>query len=128
MATEIQQAARVQVLVIDDQHRVFFDIIEKLEQAMRSGRGGPLVPLLFEELRRLADYHFGTEERLMESYGYPLRDMHRLQHEAAWARLRNPPADMTAVEMLDRLKEWLQEHIAAWDAKLGEYLNDRGVD
>jgi len=123
-----QDDVSVNVLIIDDQHEVFFQLIRRLESAMKNGRGALMISALIEELKQYTVIHFGTEELLMQSYEYPLRDSHRVEHDKARARLQEVGTEITAIEMLDELRDWIRRHIAKWDLMLGEYLNDRGID
>jgi hemerythrin-like metal-binding protein len=123
----------INVRVIDDQHAVLIENLERLEQAMAVGKGAAALLQLIRDLEDYARYHFPTEERIMESCTYPLRDMHALEHEKGLRRLLEVQRMVTeghpaaAVEMLSRLRAWLDGHIMEWDAKLGRFLNSRGV-
>ena len=123
----------VNVRVIDDQHAVLIEHVERLEQAMAAGNDAAALSQLIHDLDDYVRYHLPIEERIMESCAYPLRDMHALEHEKGLRRLlevermvteRHPAA---AVEMLNRFRAWLDNHILEWDAKLGKFLNSRGV-
>lgn len=119
------------VLVIDDQHEVFFDCLRRLQEAMATGRGASAVPSLLSELQEFVEMHFGAEERLMQSYKYPLRDMHAVEHQKARLRLKElaeqnyETADAVNIHL--ELQHWLETHIRNWDANLGAYLNTKGV-
>jgi hemerythrin-like metal-binding protein len=86
---------------------------------------------MLADLMQYVEMHFGTEERLMESFEYPLRDMHALKHLEVRERLKTliqqQDEASIAVRVLCESRRWLKEHILDWDAKLGEYLNARGV-
>ncbi len=118
------------VLVIDDQHEVFFDCLRRLQEAMTAGRGASMVPSLLSELTEFVEMHFASEERLMQSYEYPLRDMHALEHQKARCRLKELAEqnyETAAVSIHDELHDWQEAHIRNWDANLGAYLNAKGV-
>jgi len=123
----------INVLILDDQHQVLFENIRRLKEVMKAGVGAAELPQLLRNLARLANYHFPTEERLMESYGYPLRDMHALEHRTAFKHLRHMNRliragdNSVAVQAMDLLNYWLEHHVGHWDARLGEYLNAHGV-
>jgi hemerythrin-like metal-binding protein len=123
----------VNVRFIDDQHAVLIEKIERLEEAMAAGVGWAALPQIIRDVKESAAHHCPIEEVLMESYGYPLRDMHALEHRKFFIRLEemeriaaegHPAA---ALQMLSRLRAWLGSHQTGWDAKLGEFLNSRGV-
>lgn len=119
--------------VIDDQHAVLIENIERLEEAMATGQGYAALPQVMRDLDHFAAYHFATEERLMASHNYPLRDMHAIAHQA-FAALLGEVTKMvaegyatSAVELLGRLRGWLKSHTLDWDARLGEYLDSRSA-
>lgn len=118
---------------IDDQHHVLFQNIARLEQALATGQGGDGLPQIIRELAEYAGQHGPTEERLMEEYGYPLREIHTMEHEQFFVRLREIDRmvaeghSTAAVQALNRLRAWLERHIMDWDARLGDFLNRRGV-
>ena len=123
----------INVRVIDEQHAILIEKIERLEQAMAVGDDAAALSPLIRDLDDYMRYHVPVEERIMVSCAYPLRDMHALEHEKGLRRLlevermvteRHPAA---AVEMLHRLRAWLDSHILEWDARLGKFLNSRGV-
>ena len=123
----------INVQIIDGQHAVLLQNIQRLEQAMAVGQAAAALPQIIRDVKDYAAYHCPTEERLMESYGYPLRDMHAIEHRKFFIRLdemerivaEGHPA--AAVQMISRLRGWLERHMTDWDARLGEFLNSRGV-
>jgi hypothetical protein len=66
----------INVQAIDGQHAVLMGNVERLERAMADGQEAAALPQILEELKAYAAYHGPLEERLMEAYGYPLRDLH----------------------------------------------------
>lgn len=121
------------VKVIDDQHEILTGAIQRLQNAMAAGKGAAEVPQILEDLGNYTRFHFPTEERLMQTYGYPLRDAHSIEHRKFLARLCEverivAEGECTAAsDLLNRLCEWLEDHTAGWDVRLGEFLNARGV-
>ena len=116
-------------MAINDQHGIFFDCLRRLEEAMAAGRGASTVPLLVYELSKFLETHFGSEERLMQSYAYPLRDLHALEHRKAQCRLKDLARrnyKTAAISMRDELRDWLEAHVSDWDSKLGVYLSAKG--
>jgi len=121
------------ISVLDDQHQVLLDNLRLLKTSMTGGRGSVAAPAILAELRRFAAYHFPTEERLMESYQYPLRDTHAIEHRKGGQHLDRlekmvREGDNTlAVQLLEGIERWLHEHILHWDRQLSEYLYGKGV-
>jgi len=123
----------INVQAIDKQHAVLIESIERLEQALAAGQGAAALPQIIREVTDYAEYHCPTEERLMALYGYPLRDLHALEHQKFFLRLREIERmiveghSSAAVQTLSRLRGWHERHIVDWDAKLGDFLNSCGV-
>jgi len=101
---------------------------------MAVGQDAAGLQQIIQDLADFAKCHCPTEEQLMESHGYPLREMHIMEHQKFLARLseiervaaEGHPA--AALQMLSRLRGWLDSHMAEWDAKLGQFLNSHGVE
>ena len=130
MSIKDTQPMNTNVPAINDQHGIFFDCLRRLEEAMAAGRGASMVPLLVYELSKVLEVHFGSEERLMQSYEYPLRDLHALEHRKAQCRLKDLARrnyTTAAASIRDDLRDWLEAHVSEWDTKLGVYLNANGV-
>lgn len=89
MSVEDMQPINKNVPAIHGQLGIFFDCLRRLEEAMAAGRGASMVPLLVYELSKFLEMHFGSEERLMQSHAYPLRDLHALEHRKAQCRLKD---------------------------------------
>ena len=123
----------INIRVIDDQHAALIENIERLEQAMLAGAAASALGEVIGRVKECAARHCPAEEALMESYGDPLRHLHAIEHGKFFIRLdemeriaaQGHPA--AALQMLSRLRVWLENHIADWDAKLGRFLNSRGV-
>jgi hemerythrin len=125
---------RIGVLVVDDQHDALSEMIRRLEQAMAEGQGGGgAIPEILRNLDRYVDFHFGTEQRLMQSFGYPLADTHAIQHRLMVAGLRDAERAFrqgnshAPLQFLDLMTHWAENHISAGDAPMGEYLSKKGV-
>lgn len=131
--TALKTEPLVGIRVLDDQHEVLFENIRRLRAALAEGKGLSAIPEILQSLDLYGQYHFGTEERLMNSYGYPLRDTHAVQHLAMRAQMieikeLRARGDLTAsLRLLEALEAWLEEHIKGWDAQMGSFLRDRGL-
>ena len=72
----------VQVDEIDREHRVWFDIVNRLHEAMLAGKGAEFLDTLLAEAAEYTLTHFAHEEELMAAVGYPELRAHVQQHEA----------------------------------------------
>jgi hemerythrin len=130
---EWSDAFRVGVMVLDDQHGRLFSLVNSLSE--RIGKTGKIEghDEQKKELLAFARLHFETEEALMESHGYPRREVQRKEHRDLLVRLerfagegerRVRPRALTAV---DYLKDWLIRHVLLEDLKYREFFKQKGL-
>ena len=123
----------VNVHVIDEQHAALIAKIDRLVQALAAGETMENVPQIVRDIADYASCHCPAEERLMASCKYPLRDLHAMEHQKFFRRLREIERTLqeghstAAIQTLGRLRGWLEHHIVDWDARLGDFLNSCGV-
>ena len=82
-------------------------------------------------LNRLNDYtqfHFSTEESMMNETDYPERFIHQAEHVKLTQQVEKYAADLHegkilfSMEILGFLREWLNTHILKTDKKFGKFL------
>lgn len=108
---------------IDEQHRYCFFLIRAMD---RSSKARAFIPLgeVLDELERYSRYHFGCEELLMDTYGYPGRSSHAARHAAIRAAL----ADFRRSEAVDTarlrvtLYRWFATHVTREDKELANHV------
>lgn len=111
---------------IDAQHRELIEMLNRLHQACREGRGKAEVG---EMIRFIADYvqrHFRHEEEVMERHQCPSKVANKKAHEkflrdfGGLVSAFEMKTDSTAIVIdLNRLVgEWLRNHICSVDRKL----------
>ena len=108
---------------IDEQHTNWFEVINKFLDAT----GKESLNLCEMHMFNYTRFHFGHEEKLMKSIGYPDTQAHLLQHYALLTRLNDVSlqiADDTLdlQEWRDFLSDWLIKHIATSDTKLAAFV------
>ncbi len=124
---------KTNVKVCDDQHKKLFAMVNKLYDAMREGKGKEVMGEILNELLRYTLYHFSTEEELMEKYSYPGFIWHKKEHtelanKAKALKERFEAGEfIMSVEVLNFLKDWLNNHTVGSDKKYGTFLNEKGV-
>lgn len=124
----------VGVRVIDEEHRLLVEMINKAFGSMENIKEEKVLAELVEEMRRYAMRHFATEEGLMILYAYPLEEEHKMEHSdfmltaaSSDGVLGNDRGVLDPVSIIKFLADWLQHHILETDMKLGRFLNDQGV-
>jgi hemerythrin len=122
----------VHVPQIDREHQGLFAAINRLHEAMLSGKGVDILGSLLVELNRYVSDHFAHEEALMTASHYPGLQAHIQQHDALHRRARTladrfhrGEVTMT-IELTLFLSEWIQKHTMTTDRRFGEHLNASG--
>lgn len=126
-------AFSVGVNEIDNQHKKFFELINKLYDAKASGYSTIQVKDLLRELDDYVKYHFSTEEKLMVTFGYSDYAKHREFHRQFYLKMYeyhkkidDGNLDFTE-EVAVFMRDWLINHIAQADVKIGTHLVAKGI-
>jgi len=117
------------IKLIDEEHKELFRIIGEVYRVIMEeylhDKYDEIVHLL-EELKDYTKFHFGDEEKYMESIGYEGLAAQKRAHDAFIARLEEMNFEQiderqqeTLEEMLEFLTEWLVNHILHSDRKIG---------
>ncbi len=114
------------ISAMDAQHERLIDLINRLYEAMRSGRASDASGQILAELMDYAHTHFSSEEVLLEKMGYPNLANHKEVHtkllqEAADYQRQYQTGKINAFFLLNFLKNWLMTHIADHDVAYGEF-------
>lgn len=123
----------VGLVSVDAQHQNLFAMCRELHEAMAAGQGKAALAKILDRLVQYTVVHFAHEERLMRLYDYPDMAAHKAQHEALTKQVLKFQQDFDlgraaiTVQLLQFLREWLQNHIQASDQKLAPYLKERAV-
>lgn len=118
------------ILEVDEQHRELVRLVNRLNGAIKNKEGGEALNRMFGELLEFTTFHFASEHRLMEQYGYPGMAQHDAEHaklveEAMHLRSKlDRGGEMLA---LQSIKDWLLHHITYADKPLAKFLVGKGV-
>ena len=124
---------KVNIEVLDQQHRELFDIVNELERALRVGAGNAVTEGLLDRLVTYAGLHFSAEESLMQRYQFPGLPTHRIEHDMFRRQMMGfleqyrAARPGVAVELLLFLETWLKSHVLKTDKQYSDFLNARGV-
>lgn len=122
---------RFGIAEIDRQHRRMVEIVNRLLEAVIEQKVGAAEDLLLDELVRLADCNFRTEEELMRRYGYEHREAHAESHAHLLRQLVELRDGLfTRHEQLNRkvvffVRRWLEQHLLDSDRRLADRIRDR---
>jgi hemerythrin len=123
----------VKVALCDQQHKNLFDIINRLADAMRMGKGDEIVSKTVGELLQYSRTHFTQEEALLKRANYPQLAPHQEQHkkfvadvEGLLQQTREGRA-ANSIQVLNLLRDWLVNHIQRTDKAYSDCLNAAGI-
>ncbi|MFU8818504.1 MAG: bacteriohemerythrin [Desulfurivibrio sp.] len=123
----------VNIKEIDDQHKELVAMINELHEAMMQQRAKDVLGKILNKLVSYCAGHFATEERLMQTHGYPEYAGHKAKHDKMTAKVLALQNDLKAnklnltTEVSQFLRDWLDKHILGTDKKYSTHFNTRGV-
>ncbi|MFZ8934785.1 MAG: bacteriohemerythrin [Bacteriovoracaceae bacterium] len=119
---------------IDSQHEKLVGYINDLHEAMLAGKGGEVVEKILQLLIDYTETHFNYEEKLFEVHKYTKEKEHRRLHSLLVqdikdfkAKFENGETELTE-ELMEFLKDWLENHILIEDVKYVNELSSKGVN
>ncbi|MFN3383315.1 MAG: bacteriohemerythrin [Archaeoglobaceae archaeon] len=123
------QSFRVGVAEIDAQHEKLVEMLGNLLEEMKRGQGRALMAKTIEGMLNYAKEHFATEEKYMKLYKYPDSLKHKKEHEKFVEIAKSfyegyMNGSLTAIDLMNFLKNWLVEHILGSDKKLGKFVSE----
>jgi hemerythrin-like metal-binding protein len=116
---------------VDSQHKKLFQILDSLFDAVDSSGKKHTVGILLQKMVDYSEYHFATEENLMEECQYPDLSYHVELHEGfrvktheLYSRLMQDAPDV-GHETVNFLYEWLNNHILGADQQYAPYIAEK---
>ncbi len=121
---------------IDRQHEMFIERLNRINEHLHPGSEGNALRGAVHFMDRYARWHFSTEERYMQEYGYPEIRAHKREHERFYENteklmemLENGDVDRSTILFVDRyMIDWVILHIKGTDRKFAEYLKKKGLN
>jgi hemerythrin len=130
---EWSSSLSVGVSEIDEQHKKLIGIINRLNDAMKTGKGKDALTTLLKETAEYTVYHFGTEETYFDRFGYPGKERHKLEHKGLLEKVVQLSKDFDSgkvtitLDVMNFLKDWLSKHIMGSDKQYGPLFNQKGL-
>lgn len=123
----------VNIKEIDAQHQKLVSILNELHSAVLAGKGKEVLGTVLDGLIQYTVTHFKTEEYYFDKFNYPETELHKKQHlelveQVTELKLKfDAGENIFTIDLMNFLKDWLQEHIVGSDKKFGPFLNSKGV-
>lgn len=118
---------------IDAQHATLIHLINALNEDRLQGDARQAVRSTLDHLLEYALEHFRYEEELLERTGYPGAAAHVGEHQQFLGRLRAMQATLqsnavpSALELMDFMIEWLNNHMVGSDKDYSKHLLAAGI-
>ena len=125
-----QNSYSVGVSPIDDQHIELIRLINKLFNSCMDSQkrdSGSFLNVVYETIE-YTNYHFDTEDKIMERINYPDFANHKQKHNDFVREVYTKIDEFKDGKMSSPLqfvyyfRDWILHHIAVSDKKLGSYL------
>lgn len=123
---------KIGVSLIDSEHKELCSRIDQLLEACSKGHGKDEILQTVEFLESYTIKHFGDEEKLQRSSGYPKVTEHKAMHEYFKSKIADLKKDLTEnganIATISKanyfLMDWLLNHIQKVDTELAKYIKD----
>jgi len=126
------QKYSVNIKTIDDQHKRFFEIINKIHFTLRQPRvESEALKKIIQEFIDYAEFHLVFEEKCFEITGYPdtinhcqIHNNYRQQIALFSLSIQEPTANIPQIaqEIAQFAQDWLSSHILSTDQKYSQYF------
>ncbi len=133
MPIKWDESHSVKVKELDEQHKIFIEILNKLYQYVYENKNREELHLILDELVAYAQKHFETEEKYFDLYYYDDSESHKKEHETLKLEVLNfqkefleGKKDIT-LELVDFLENWLVDHLDNQDQKYADFFNEKGL-
>ncbi len=118
---------------IDEQHQSLVALINQLHDAMLAQKTRTVLGEIIQEMAKYTEFHFGTEERYFDEYGYPEALAHKREHDefiqkvAEFSKNQELGKIMLSMDIINFLQDWLIDHIIGTDRHYAPFLKARGL-
>ena len=123
----------VGVVELDEQHKKLFGYLNEFYDSIQSDNKKALKSLI-DSLMEYALYHFRTEEKYFDKFGYEDSEFHKKEHQDFVDRVldfKNKFESgklVVSLTITNFLKNWIKEHIKISDKRYGKCFNSNGLN
>jgi len=115
---------------LDDQHKSFFEIINRLGETAGRNKGVEFVGPVLQELKEYSRHHFTEEENWLKIIGFPELHYQKQQHAFFIAQVTDLQDKYSRgdgnipISTLEFIRDWLLSHILESDKKYGIFMRE----
>lgn len=131
-AIKWEEKYNIGVKIIDDQHQHFVGLLNALYKCLES-KDFKRLPDITNDVYQYAGYHFQTEEKYFDKFGYDEGDNHKAAHKALMEKAADfnhrkgvDPIEV-GFELARFLERWLFVHIKGTDRKYVQFFHEHGI-
>lgn len=123
----------VGIPVIDQQHMKLVDYINELHDAMKIGKAKDVLSEIIRNLVNYTNTHFTTEEKYMNTNGYPGFQDHKKEHAefvnkvTEFQKNFNNGSSSVSIDIMNFLRNWILNHILVEDKKYVPFFQEKGI-
>jgi len=117
----------------DEQHKVLFNMVNDLADAMQQKKSKEAVGRVLNGLAEYTVNHFADEERSFSQSRYPEETEHKALHKKLVDQVVeligkfNAGEPLITQDVINFLQDWLINHIKGVDKRYGPHLNKNGI-
>lgn len=118
---------------IDNQHKEIFQYLNSLLNAMKSGHADKVIYQIVNDMERYSVVHFQKEEFFFQRFNYSGTKEHIEQHQFFIQKVAKLKSDLKSgnislsIELLNFLKDWIENHIIVLDKAYSECFLQNGL-
>lgn len=130
MTNHWENRYKLDISVLDAQHKQLISCLNELSTAMREGLTSRNLEEILVRLEQYTVRHFGLEEKYMVESNYPGLEKQQRAHTDFISRLGRIMAEYKeggltssiVTSLRNELTEWIRNHITGLDQEFGEYF------
>lgn len=117
----------------DNAHKVLFNMVNDLADAMQQKKSKDAIGRVLNGLAEYTINHFADEERSFAQSNYPEERQHKELHKKLLEQVTgligkfNAGEPLIAQDVINFLQDWLINHIKGVDKRYGPHLNKNGI-
>ena len=116
---------------VDKQHKELVSMVNELHRAMKMKIGSQEAGSILTRLANYTVYHFGYEEKLFDTHGYPDASNHKKMHKdlvakvLAFSKEFEQGRAALSMDLMKFLTDWLKNHIMKTDKAYAPFLKEK---
>lgn len=118
---------------IDKQHKKLLDLINDLNESIKTGKTEEQLKDILKALKDFAITHFATEEKYFDKFNFKDAAKHKEEHQNFFKALddffekHEQKGDVISFELVEFLIHWLETHLKDMDQKYVECFKANGL-